>query len=50
MADVSVFRAEELSEADAVEADWSVGGGVVEVGGGRRWKRRSAAANCRGRK
>ena len=27
MADVRVFRAEELSEADAVEADWSVGGG-----------------------
>ena len=26
MADVRVFRAEELSEADAVEADWSVGG------------------------
>ena len=27
MADVRVVRVEELSEADAVEADWSVGGG-----------------------
>lgn len=27
MADVRVFRAEELSEADAVETDWSGGGG-----------------------
>ena len=33
MADVRVFRAEELSEADAVETDWSGGG----VGNGGWW-------------